>query len=100
MTDIRVALPRHLRVLARVEGELLLGVADPPSITTVMDALEERYPMLRGTIRDHGSEARRAYMRFFACGRDLSHEEPDEPLPDCVTTGADVLAVVGAISGG
>ncbi len=100
MTEIRVALPRHLRTLARVEGELQLGVDDPVTITTVMDALEARYPMLRGTIRDHRSEARRAYMRFFACGRDLSHDRPDEPLPDCVTSGADVLCVVGAISGG
>ena len=100
MTEIRIALPAHLRNLAQVEGEVRLEVADPPSITTVLDALETSYPMLRGTIRDHGTENRRAFIRFFACGQDLSHDQPDLDLPDCVTSGADVLCVVGAISGG
>ncbi len=100
MTEVRVALPAHLRTLAQIEGELRLEVADTPTITTVLDALESRYPMLRGTIRDHGAETRRAFMRFFACGRDLSHDPPDEPLPDCVISGAEVLCVIGAIAGG
>jgi len=73
---------------------------DPPSITSVLDALESRYPMLRGTIRDHHTATRRAFIRFFACGQDLSHDHPDVRLPDCVTSGEDVLCVVGAISGG
>ena len=80
MTTVRVALSAHLRTLARVGGEVTLEVADPPTVTTVLDALESRYPMLRGTIRDHGTERRRAFIRFFACGRDLSHEPPDAPI--------------------
>ena len=100
MTEVRVALPPHLRTLARVESEFVLEVADPATITTVLDALETRHPMLRGTIRAHGTETRRAFMRFFACGQDLSHERPDVRLPECVTSGADVLCVVGAIAGG
>lgn len=100
MTEVRIALPAHLRTLARVVGELRLEVADPPTITTVLDALESRYPILRGTIRDHGTETRRAYIRFFACGQDLSHDQPDVQLPECVTSEADVLCVVGAIAGG
>ena len=100
MTEVRVALPAHLRTLARIEGELRLEVADTPTLSTVLDALESRYPMLRGTIRDHGTETRRAFMRFFACGRDLSHNPPDEPLPDRVSSGAEVLCVIGAIAGG
>ncbi len=100
MTEIRVTLPMPLRTLARLDGEVCLAVADPPSITTVLDALEARYPMLRGTIRDHGAGTRRALVRFFAGGEDLSHEAPDLPLPECVVSGTDVLCVVGAIAGG
>ena len=100
MTTIRVTLPPHLRTLAKVDGEVSVEVADPPTVTTVLDAVESRYPVLRGTIRDHGTEQRRAYIRFFACGRDLSHDPPDAPLPDSVKSGADPLWVVGAIAGG
>ena len=100
MTTIRVVLPPHLRTLATTEGELKLEVADPPTVTTVLDALESRYPMLRGTIRDYGTAERRAFIRFFACGRDLSHDAPDVLLPDSVKSGADSLWVVGAIAGG
>ena len=100
MTTIRVTLPPHLRTLAKIEGELSLDVADPPTVTTVLDALESDYPLLRGTIRDYDTNERRAYIRFFACGRDLSHEASDELLPDSVTSGADPLWVVGAIAGG
>ncbi len=83
-----------------VEGEVSLDVADPPTVTTVLNALESRYPMLRGTIRDHGTDRRRAFIRFFACGRDLSHDPPDARLPDPVSSGTDALFVVGAIAGG
>jgi hypothetical protein len=83
-----------------VDGEVAVEVSAPPTVTTVLDALEARYPVLKGTIRDHGTEQRRAYIRFFACGRDLSHDAPDAPLPDSVTSGADPLWVVGAIAGG
>jgi hypothetical protein len=100
MTTIRVTLPPHLRTLARVDGEVAVEVSTPPTVTTVLDALEARYPVLKGTIRDHGTEQRRAYIRFFACGRDLSHDAPDEPLPDSVKSGVDPLWVVGAIAGG
>ena len=100
MTAIRVTLPPHLRTLAKIEGELTLEVADPPTVTTVLDALESRYPVLRGTIRDHGTDQRRAFIRFFACGRDLSHDAPDVLLPDSVKSGTEPLWVVGAIAGG
>ena len=100
MTTIRVTLPPHLRTLAKIEGELMLDVVDPPTVNTVLDALENRYPMLQGTIRDYGTDERRAYIRFFACGLDLSHDAPDEPLPDSVKSGTDPLWVVGAIAGG
>ena len=100
MTTVRVALSAHLRTLAMVEGEVSIDVADPPTVTTVLNALESRYPMLRGTIRDHGTDRRRPFIRFFACGRDLSHEPPDAPLPDAVSSGTDALMVVGAIAGG
>ena len=100
MTTVRVALSAHLRTLARVDGEVRLEVADPATVTTVLDALESRYPMLRGTIRDYGREQRRAFIRFFACGRDLSHEPPDTRLPDSVSAGTEALMVVGAIAGG
>ena len=97
---IRVALPQHLRTLAGVDGEVHLDVQEPPTQRTVLDALEVRYPVLRGTIRDHGGGERRAFIRFFACGRDLSLEPADGPLPDEVASGAEVLRVVGAMAGG
>ncbi len=100
MTTIRGELPVHLRTLANVEGELRLEVADSPTIPNVLDALEASYPMLRGTIRDHGTSRRRAYIRYFAAGEDVSHEPPNAPLPAAVTSGADVLRVIGAIAGG
>ena len=100
MTTVRVALSAHLRTLAKVDGEVEIEVADHPTVTSVLDALEARYPVLRGTIRDHGTDRRRAFIRFFACGRDLSHEPPDAPLPDAVSSGTDALMVVGAIAGG
>ena len=97
---IRVALPYHLRALARVSGEVELDLAAPVTQASVLDALEARYPMLRGTIRDHGTEQRRPFIRFFACERDLSHQAPDAPLPDAVASGAEPLLVIGAIAGG
>ncbi|MQA91759.1 MAG: hypothetical protein GEU90_16315 [Gemmatimonas sp.] len=100
MTTVRVALPVHLRTLARVEGELPISVEDRPTIADVLDALEDRYPVLRGTIREHGTSRRRAYIRYFACGQDISHEPPDTRLPDPVAMGSDVFQVIGAISGG
>ncbi len=100
MTTVRVELPVHLRTLARVEGELRLEVADAPTIANVLDALETSYPMLRGTIRDQGTHRRRAYIRYFAAGEDVSFEPPDAPLPAAVVSGADTLRVLGAIAGG
>jgi sulfur-carrier protein len=97
---IRVVLPAHLRTLARVEGELKLDVDGPPTQRTVLEALEAAYPMLRGTIRDHGTHQRRPFVRFFACERDLSHESPDARLPDAVAVGAEPFLVVGAMAGG
>ena len=97
---IRVELPFHLRTLAHVNGEVQLEVAAPVTIRSVLDALEARYPMLRGTIRDHVTQQRRPFLRFFACERDLSLESPDAPLPDAVASGAEPLLVVGAIAGG
>jgi sulfur-carrier protein len=97
---IRVTLPAHLRKLAHVDGEVKLEVVGVVTQRTVLDALEARYPMLRGTIRDHVTQKRRAFVRFFACGEDLSHESPDTALPDAVVTGAEPLMVVGAIAGG
>ncbi len=97
---IRVVLPAHLRTLARVQGEVMLEVKDPVTQRSVLDALEDRYPTLRGTIRDHVTLKRRAFVRFFACGEDLSHESPDSPLPQEVTTAAEPFMVVGAIAGG
>jgi len=97
---IRVVLPSHLRTLATVDGEVTLDVADPVTQRSVLDALETRYPVLRGTIRDHVTQQRRAFLRVFACGEDLSHESPDTPLPDAVATGAEPLLVVGAMAGG
>jgi sulfur-carrier protein len=97
---IRVVLPAHLRKLAQVEGEVKLEVAGPITQGTVLDALEARYPMLRGTIRDHATHKRRPFVRFFACEQDLSHESPDAPLPEAVATGKDAFMIVGAIAGG
>jgi molybdopterin synthase sulfur carrier subunit len=97
---IRVVLPTHLRTLARVDGEVQLDVEGAATQRAVLDALEARYPMLRGTIRDHVTQRRRAFVRFFACEQDLSHESPDAPLPDAVATGAEPLLIVGAMAGG
>jgi hypothetical protein len=97
---IRVVLPPHLRKLARVDGEVKLDIEGRGTQRSVLDALEARYPMLRGTIRDHVTQKRRAFVRFFACGQDLSHEPPDAPLPDAVATGEEPFRVVGAIAGG
>ena len=97
---IRVVLPSHLRTLATVDGEVTLDVADPVTQRSVLDALETRYPVLRGTIRHQVTQQRRAFLRVFACGQDLSHESPDTPLPDAVATGAEPLLVVGAMAGG
>jgi molybdopterin synthase sulfur carrier subunit len=97
---IRVMLPFHLRNLAGVEGEVRLVVDGPATLRSVLDALESRFPTLRGTIRDHDTQSRRAFLRFFACERDLSLEPPDTPLPDAVAEGREPFLVVGAIAGG
>ena len=97
---IRVVLPFHLRTLARVDGEVELRVDGPATQHSVLDALEARYPMLRGTIRDHVTQRRRPFVRFFACEHDLSHAPPDAPLPEAVAMGAAPFLVVGAIAGG
>lgn len=97
---IRVVLPAHLKMLARVTGEVEIELDGPATPRTVLDALEARYPMLRGTIREHGTLRRRAYVRFFACNEDLSHDSPDLPLPDAVVAGKEPFMVVGAMSGG
>jgi sulfur-carrier protein len=97
---IRVVLPAHLRTLARVDGEVRLEIDGAVTTRSVLDALEARYPVLRGTIRDHGTQQRRPFLRFFACGEDLSHDPPDTPLPDAVVTGAEPFLVVGAMAGG
>jgi hypothetical protein len=98
---IRVVLPYHLRNLARVgNAEITLDVPGTVTRAAVLDALEERYPMLCGTIRDHGTQQRRAFVRFFACGEDLSHEAPDAPLPAAVASGAEPYLIIGAIAGG
>ncbi len=97
---IRVTLPHHLRTLAGTTGEVALDVAEPVTHGAVLDALEARYPMLRGTIRDQKSGERRAFIRFFACGQDLSHEPADSPLPEPVAAGAQPYRIVGAMAGG
>jgi hypothetical protein len=97
---IRVILPQHLRTLAHVKGEVELDVEGQPTQRSVLDALEARYPMLRGTIRDHVTQQRRPFLRFFACEEDLSHEPPDAPLPEAVANGTEPLLVIGAIAGG
>jgi len=96
---IRVVLPAHLRTLARVDGEVTLDVAGPATQRSVLDALEVRYPALRGTIRDQVTHQRRAFLRFFACEQDLTHEPPDAPLPDAVAKGSEPFLVVGAMAG-
>jgi sulfur-carrier protein len=97
---IRVMLPAHLRSLAKVPGEVTLEVTGQPTLRAVLDALERAYPMLSGTLRDHVTEKRRPFVRFFACEEDLSHEPADTPLPDAVVTGKEPLLIVGAIAGG
>jgi sulfur-carrier protein len=97
---IRVRLPPHLRTLAQVDGEVRLELGGPATQRAVLDALEERYPVLRGTIRGHDTHRRRAFVRFFACEQDLSHEPPDAALPEAVATGAEPFLVVGAMAGG
>ena len=97
---IRVILPAHLRALARIDGEVHLDVTAPVTQRSVLDALEARYPVLRGTIRAHDGGSRRAFIRFFACELDLSHEQPDSPLPESVADGAEPFLIVGAMAGG
>jgi molybdopterin synthase sulfur carrier subunit len=100
VSKVRVELPYHLRTLARIEGEVQLEIAGPITQRTVLDALEARYPMLRGTIRDYDTQKRRAFLRFFACNQDLSNESPDAPLPEAVASGAEPYLVIGALAGG
>jgi hypothetical protein len=97
---IRVVLPAHLRTLARVAGDVTLEVEGQVTQRSVLDALEARYPMLQGAIRDHVTQQRRAFLRFFACEQDLSHEPPDAPLPDAVAAGKEPFLIIGAIAGG
>ena len=100
VSAVRVVLPAHLRSLARIDGEVRLEVAGTVTQRTVLDALEARYPMLRGTIRDHDTLRRRDFVRYFACEEDLSHDPPDDPLPDAVAAGTEPFLVVGAMAGG
>jgi molybdopterin synthase sulfur carrier subunit len=97
---IRIKLPAHLRTLAQVDGEVKIDVESEATQRSVLDAIETCYPMLRGTIRDHISQQRRPFLRFFACGTDLSHEPLDAPLPDAVASGAEPLLIIGALAGG
>jgi sulfur-carrier protein len=97
---VRVELPAHLRTLAGVKGEVTLDLAGPVTLRSVLDALEARYPTLQGTIREHGTLKRRAFLRFFACEEDLSHESPDALLPEAVANGEEPLLIIGAIAGG
>ena len=97
---IRVVLPQHLQTLARAGSEVVLEVASPATLGSLLDALEERYPVLRGTIRDHTTHKRRAFVRFFACEEDMSHEASDTPLPEAVISGAEPFLIVGALAGG
>jgi sulfur-carrier protein len=97
---IRVVLPHHLRTLAHVDREVVIGVEGPITIGAVLDAVEDQYPMLRGTIRDHVTQQRRPFIRFFACGQDLSHVPADTPLPDAIVNGTEPFRVVGAMAGG
>src|SRR5680860_1057510 len=100
MIRIRVVLPAHLRTLARINGEVTLEMEDQATQQSILNALEARYPMLRGTIRDQVTQQRRPFIRFFACEQDLSHEQPDAPLPDAVVTGEEPFLIVGAMAGG
>ena len=100
MSTVRVVLPGHLRTLAKVTGEVTVDVAEPATLSTVLDAVETSFPMLRGTIRAHGGGQRRDFVRFFACNNDLTHEPSDAPLPDAVANGSEPLLVVGAMAGG
>jgi molybdopterin synthase sulfur carrier subunit len=97
---IHVVLPAHLRTLAKLSGELEIDVEGPVTTRSILDALEARYPMLLGTLRDHGTQQRRPFVRFFACGEDLSHDSPDTPLPEAVASGKEPFLIVGAIAGG
>jgi sulfur-carrier protein len=97
---IRVVLPHHLRSLARISGEVELDLTGPATQASVLEALEARYPVLRGTIRDHGTAQRRPFIRFFACERDLSFQTPETPLPEAVVSGSEPLLIIGAIAGG
>ena len=97
---VRVQIPYHLRNLAHVDGDVTLEVAGPVTISSVLDALEARYPMLSGTILEHDTRKRRPFLRFFACEEDLSHQSPDTPLPDAVANGKEPLLIIGAIAGG
>ncbi len=97
---VRVILPQHLRTLARIDSELVLDIAGPVTVDSVLNALEGQYPMLRGTIRDHTTKRRRPFIRFFACEQDVSHEPTDTPLPTAVASGAEPLLIVGAMAGG
>jgi len=97
---IRVSLPAHLRTLARLEGDVVVQVEGPVTQRSVLDALEDSYPLLRGTIRDHVTQRRRPFVRFFACAQDLSHESPDALLPAAITAGAEPFMIVGAMAGG
>jgi sulfur-carrier protein len=97
---IRVILPAHLRTLARIDDELKIDLDAPVTQRSILDAVEEQYPMLRGTIRDHVTKQRRPFLRFFACEEDLSHESPDAPLPDAIASGAEPFFIIGAIAGG
>ncbi len=97
---IRVRLPAHLRTLALVDGEVMLSVEGSVTLSSVLEALETSYPVLRGTMRDHVTKRRREFVRFFACGQDLSHEPPDAPLPDAVAKGEEPFLVIGAMAGG
>lgn len=100
MSMVRVIIPPHLRTLARVDGDVELEISGPVTQRSVLDALEERYPMLRGAIREHDTLKRRAFLRYFACEEDLSHEAPDAPLPEAVASGKEPFIVIGAIAGG
>ena len=97
---IRVVLPAHLRTLAKVDSDVMLEVKGPVTLRSVLDTLEARYPMLQGTIRDHDTLQRRAFLRFFACEEDISHEPPDTPLPEAVASGKEPFFIIGAIAGG
>lgn len=97
---MRVKIPHHLSVLAQVGAQVDIEVEDPVTLGSVLDALEARYPVLRGTIRDHVTQQRRPFLRFFACGQDISHEPPDTPLPEAIVSGREPLFIIGAIAGG